>query len=81
MNRNVINLFPTPVIQVIVEEDTSELLTHNQYTVSYQQRDDYEKPTASRRVLEEYPKTKEILLTNIFLLLKKYLDIKRENMQ
>jgi len=77
MNRNVINLFPSPVIQVIVEDDTSELLTHNQYTVSYQQRDDYEKPTASRRVLEEYPKTKKILLNKYISVAEELLGYKK----
>ena len=71
MDCNVINLFPSPVIQVYVKEDTSELLGHNEYTVSHEQKDDYEKPAGSQRVLEKYPKTKEILLKN-------NLDIRRE---
>ena len=72
MNYSVASLFPTPLIQVEVEEDTSELLGHNQYTVSGEQRFDYKNPGASRRVLEEYPKTKEILLNKfIFVVIRK----------
>ena len=43
MYYSVASVFPTPLIQVEVEEDTSELLGHNQYTVSDEQRFDYEK--------------------------------------
>ena len=68
MNYSVASIFPTPLIQVEVEEDTSELLGHNQYTVSDEQRFDYEKPSASRRVLEEYPLHKQMnIIIEIFL--------------
>ena len=79
MNYRVSPLFPTPLIQVEVEEDTSELLGHNQYTVSDEQRFDYEKPSASRRVLEEYPKTKEILLNKFIFIAEKVLGYKKRD--
>ena len=65
MDHNVVPIFTSPIIQTYVKEDTSELLDHDEYTVSSEYRDDYEKSTGSRRVLEKYPKTKKILL-NIF---------------
>ena len=65
MDHNVVPIFTSPIIQTYVKEDTSELSDHDEYTVSFEHRDDYEKSTGSRRVLEKYPKTKEILL-NIF---------------
>jgi len=39
MRYNVIPAFPSPVIQVYVEEDTSELFGHNQYTSSFETRE------------------------------------------
>ena len=79
MNYSVASIFPTPLIQVEVEEDTSELLGHNQYTVSNQQMDDYENPGSSRRVLEEYSKTKEILLNKFTLVAEKLLGYKKRD--
>ena len=79
MNPNVINLFPSPVIQLYVEEDTSELLGHDDYTVSFQQKNDYEKPTASQRVLEKYPKTKEILLSKFISITQEVLGYKKRD--
>ena len=79
MNYNVVPSFPSPIIQVYVEEDTSELLGHNQHTVSYEQTDDYEKPTASRRVLEEYLKTKEILLNKFTSVAEEILGYKKRD--
>ena len=79
MYYSVASVFPTPLIQVEVEEDTSELLGHNQYTVSDEQRFDYEKPSASRRVLEEYPKTKEILLNKFIFIAEKVLGYKKRD--
>ena len=79
MYYSVASVFPTPLIQVEVEEDTSELLGHNQYTVSDEQRFDYENPAASRRVLEEYPKTKEILLNKFIFIAEKVLGYKKRD--
>jgi len=79
MDCNVINLFPSPVIQVYVKEDTSELLGHDDYTVSFQQKNDYEKPTASQRVLEKYPKTKEILLNKFISVAEEALGYKKRD--
>ena len=79
MDCNVINLFPSPVIQVYVKEDTNELLGHNEYTVSHEQRDDYEKPSGSQRVLEKYPKTKEILLNKFNSVAEEQLGYKKRD--
>ena len=52
---------------------------HNQYTVSKEQIFDYENPIASRRVLEEYPKTKKILLNKFTLVAEKLLGYKKRD--
>jgi len=79
MNYNVVPAFPSPVIQVLVEEDTSELLEHNEYTVSHEQSDDYEKPVSCQRVLEKYPRTKEILLNKYISVAEEVLGYKKRN--
>ena len=79
MQTQLIPAFPSPIIQVYVEEDTSELLGHNEYTVSHAQKDDYEKSTASRRVLEKYPKTKEILLSKFISITQEVLGYKKRD--
>ena len=73
MNYNVVPAFPSPIIQVYVEEDTSELLEHDQYTVSY------ENPLSSRRVLEKYPKSKEILLNKFTSVAEEVLGYKKRD--
>ena len=52
MKHNVVPAFPSPIIQVYVEEDTSELLGHNQYTASHQTREgiDFTDKLASQRL-------------------------------
>ena len=69
MNYNTVPLFPSPVIQVQVEEDTSELLEYDSKdtTVSTNQSNDYNhyegrELAVSSRILEKYPNTKQILL-------------------
>tara|TARA_B100000945_G_scaffold298347_1_gene278111 strand:+ start:63 stop:695 length:633 start_codon:yes stop_codon:yes gene_type:complete len=81
MKYNVIPAFPSPVIQVYVEEDTSELLGHNQYTASFEtrQRFDHSDQLASQRVLEKYPKTKEILLNKYSSVAEEVLGYKKRN--
>ena len=79
MNYNVVPAFPSPIIQVYVEEDTSELLEHDQYTVSHEQNDNYENPLSSRRVLEKYPKSKEILLNKFTSVAEEVLGYKKRD--
>tara|TARA_B100001094_G_scaffold325405_1_gene379681 strand:- start:815 stop:1447 length:633 start_codon:yes stop_codon:yes gene_type:complete len=81
MNYDVVPAFTSPIIQVEVEEDTSELLGHNQYTASFEtsQRLDHSNPLASQRVLEKYPKTKEILLNKYISVAEKILQYKKRN--
>ena len=88
MNKEVVPLFPSPVIMVDVEEDTSELLLHNEfkdkfgysvqrtYAISHQTKvqnevapkdqesviDAASTSYSDQRILEKYPKTKQILL-------------------
>tara|TARA_B100001996_G_C18628637_1_gene580855 strand:- start:707 stop:1354 length:648 start_codon:yes stop_codon:yes gene_type:complete len=79
MDCNVISAFPSPVIQVYVKEDTSELLEHDEYTVSTDQMDGYEKPTGNQRVLEKYPKTKEILLNKFTSVAEEVFEYKKRD--
>ena len=76
MKTEVVPLFPSPVILVDVEGDTSELLTHNEFTVSNKRRKKNEvaprnqeavlnhgqQSYSDQRILEKYPRTKQILL-------------------
>ncbi len=81
MKYNVVPAFPSPIIQVHVEEDTSELLGHNQYTASFEtrQRFDRSDQLASQRVLEKYPKTKEVLLNKYSSVAEEVLGYKKRN--
>jgi len=100
MRYNVIPTFPSPLIQVYVEEDTSELLGHNEYTSSFETREnkvnqevlgykqrDYETnkynfiggSLASQRVLEKYPKSKEILLSKFISVAEEVLGYKKRD--
>ena len=81
MKCNVVPAFPSPIIQVHVEEDTSELLGHNQYTASFEtrQRFDRSDQLASQRVLEKYPKTKEVLLNKYSSVAEEVLGYKKRN--
>jgi len=76
---NVVPAFPSPVIQVLVEEDTSELLEHDEYTVSHEQKGDYDKPVSCQRVLEKYPRSKEILLNKYISIAEEVLGYKKRN--
>ena len=76
MKTEVVPLFPSPVILVDVEGDTSELLTHNEFTISNKTRKKNEvvprnqdavlnhgqQSYSDQRILEKYPRTKQILL-------------------
>jgi len=79
MNCNVVNLFPSPVIQVYVKEDTSELLGHNEYTVSHEQIDRYKQKGSDNRVLENYPKIKQILLNTFTSVAEEILEYKKRD--
>ena len=81
MKYNVVPAFPSPIIQVYVEEDTSELLGHNQYTASHQTREgiDFTDKLASQRVLEKYPKTKQILLNKYISVAEHILEYKKRD--
>ena len=81
MEYNVVTAFPSPIIQVHVEEDTSELLGHDQYTASFETRErfDHRDALASQRVLEKYPKTKQILLNKYISVAEDILKYRKRN--
>jgi len=79
MNYNVVPLFPSPVIQVQVEEDTIELLDGvERFGVkSYQSEQNVD--SASQRILEVYPKTKAILLNTVTSVFEQICQYKKRN--
>ena len=79
MHCNVIPAFPSPVIQVMVDDDTSELLEHDEYNVSIEQADNYEHSGSNESVLEKYPKTKNILLDAFTTVAEEVLGYKKRN--
>ena len=79
LNYNTVPLFPSPVIQVRVDDDTSELLEYNDRdtTVSTHQSNDYKQSGSNERVLELYPKTKRILLDTFTSVAEEVLGYKK----
>lgn len=79
LNYNTVPLFPSPVIQVRVDDDTSELLEYNDRdtTVSTNQKNDYKQSGSNERVLELYPKTKRILLDTFTSVAEEVLGYKK----
>tara|TARA_E500000331_G_scaffold348727_1_gene390785 strand:- start:640 stop:1212 length:573 start_codon:yes stop_codon:yes gene_type:complete len=69
MNYNVVPTFPSSIIQVNVEEDTSELLDDGDDTVTAERR----------RILEKYPRTREILLNAFTLVAEKVIGYKKRD--
>tara|TARA_B100000131_G_scaffold245247_1_gene238003 strand:- start:237 stop:809 length:573 start_codon:yes stop_codon:yes gene_type:complete len=69
MNYNVVPTFPSSIIQVYVEEDTSELLGNGDDTVTPQRR----------RILEKYPKSKKILLNAFTSVAEKVIGYKKRD--
>ena len=77
LNYNTVPLFPSPIIQVMVDGDTSELLEYNDRdtTVSSEQGI----PGVNQRVLELYPKTKKILLDTFTSVASEVLGYKKRD--
>ena len=77
LNYNTVPLFPSPIIQVMVDGDTSELLEYDDRdtTVSNEQG----RPGANQRVLELYPKTKKILLDTFTSVANEVLGYKKRD--
>ena len=75
MNFNVFPLFPSPLIQVNVEGDTSELLEYTNYDNVYQST----KRISNVRVLERFPKTREILLNTFTSVAEEVLGFKKRD--
>ena len=69
MNYNVVPAFPSSIIQVYVEEDTSELLGNGDDTVTPQRR----------RILEKYPESKKILLNAFTSVAEKVIGYKKRD--
>ena len=79
MHFNVFPLFPSPVIQVNVEEDTSELLENNNYDAPCSRSEDGDVERSNIRVLERFPKTREILLNKFNSVAEQVIGYKKRN--
>ena len=79
LNYNTVPLFPSPVIQVMVDDDTSELLEYDDRdtTVSYSTYVSTKQSGRNERVLELYPKTKRILLDTFTSVAEEVLGYKK----
>ena len=79
LNYNTVPLFPSPVIQVKVDDDTSELLEYDDRdtTVSYSTYVSTKQSGSNERVLEKYPKTKNILLDTFTSVAEEVLGYKK----
>ena len=67
-NIKVMNLFSIPIINIMVEEDTSELTSNTEFIRGRLQNNKWNSYNAEERnyrVLERYPNTKNILLKHI----------------
>ena len=63
IDYNVVSLFSSPIIQLMIDEDTDELKQHTDYTVSYNQDREMDNiPVGGKRVLEEFPRIKKLIL-------------------
>ena len=63
IDYNVVSLFSSPIIQLMIDEDTDELKQHTDYTVSYNQDREMDNiPFGGKRVLEEFPRIKKLIL-------------------
>ena len=81
LNYNTVPLFPSPVIQVKVDDDTSELLEYDDRdtTVSYSTYVSTKQSGSNERVLEKYPKTKNILLDTFTSVAEEALGYKKRD--
>jgi len=73
-NIEVSNLFTIPIINIMVEEDTSELDSNTEFIRNKNQNDGWDHYSVEKincRILEKYPNTKNILLKYIKSSLKK----------
>ena len=79
LNYNTVPLFPSPVIQVMVDDDTSELLEYDERdtTVSHKTYVSTKQSGSNERVLEKYPKTKRILLDTFTSVAEEVLGYKK----
>ena len=69
MKYHVAELFPTPLIMTTVEENTDELKSSNQFTTSQSDdsKYDYVQYKDGKRILENYPEIRDILLNKFTL--------------
>ena len=75
---NVVPLFASPIIQLMIDEDTDELKQHTDYTVSYNQDMVVDNiPTGGKRVLEEFPRIKKNILDKFNFVAEEVLRYKK----
>ena len=79
---DVMELFPTPLITIHIEEDTSELLKITNYTESV--CDNYgegkvQNDVNGKRLLEDYPHIRDMLLEKYKKVMKNYMSLKEKD--
>ena len=78
MKYHIAELFPTPLIITTVEENTDELKSSNQFTTSQSDdsKYDYVQYKDGKRILENYPEIRDILLSKFTLFANNLLQYK-----
>ena len=78
MKYQVAELFPTPLIITTVEENSDELKLSNQFTTSQSDdfKYDYVQYKDGKRILENYPEIRDILLNKFTLFANNLLQYK-----
>ena len=76
MNYTHFELFPTPLIILKVDEDTDDLKSCDNYKFNSQNVDDaqYFERNDGKRILEEYPKIRDILLDKFKFIARDYMQ-------
>ena len=75
MKYDVMELFPTPLITTKIEENTDELKLSNKFTRNnYDQDYNYVQHKDGKRILEDYPKIRDLLLEKFVEVTEEYLE-------
>ena len=79
---DVMELFPTPLITINIEEDTSELLEITNYTESVCDNygaDKVQNDVNGKRLLEDYPHIRDMLLEKYKKVMENYMSLKEKD--
>ena len=80
MSSELIKLFSCPLIKSWIDENTDELKDDRDCTVSYNSEQiDSNNPIGGQRVLERYPRIKEILLNKFLNVAEEYIGFEKKD--